>query len=65
MTMRLRSLKVPEEDPALYVAAVRAPGFQLENVTVGTPVPAASGAASADPGQARADAAAGLSRRTR
>ena len=44
---------------------VRAPGFRLENVTVGTPVPAASGAASADPGQARADATGGPSRRTR
>jgi polygalacturonase len=43
-----RTVIAPTED-------VRAPGFQLENVTVG-PVPAWSGAAGADPCQERADA---------
>ena len=54
--IRIRS---PYPDASRTVIApaidVRSPGFQLENVTVG-PVPASSGAAGADPCQARADA---------
>ena len=54
--IRIRS---PYPDASRTVIApaidVRSPGFQLENVTVG-PVLASSGAAGADPCQARADA---------